>query len=135
MFFTQIICLAAAGWELFRYAVLYIGYAVPPETAFGSITYLTILWISAPGTIMAPAFFFLGLYPGRYRQYLNLITLGKLLSIFGGSLYLVAGRQEFSLGYLLNPELNPEYSFGVLIVVVDLILLVFLLSLKGTPED
>lgn len=135
MFFTKIICVTAAGWELFRYALLYVVFAVPPGAALNPSSYLTLLWISAPQLVMVPAFLFIGLYPARYGRYLDLLKLGKLLGLFTGVLPILAGGGGSILQRLLQPARNPELALGILILVVDFILLIFLISLKETPED
>ncbi len=123
--------LIAAGWELIRFAVLYLLFATHGAGGVIPVDYFITLWFGAPQLALAAAFLFTGLFPQRYGVYLNLLRLGKLLALFSGVPALVVELTAVLSGELPGVAFGTRMLAGGGVLAVDLLLLVFLLSLRN----
>lgn len=124
-----------AFWEVFRFAALYTLYAASPSLSTLAAGYLGLLWFGAPQLSLSAAFFFVAWRPERYSPYIRLLVLAKVLSLFIGVLAVPAVAGGSSMAVLLRePFLNPQVSFGLLVLSIDFLFTVFLVSLLHEPE-
>jgi len=133
---TKPILYTGALWEVFRFAALYTLYAASPSLTTLAAGYLGLLWFGAPQLSLSAAFFFAAWRPSRYWSFLRLIIVAKVLSLFVGVLAVPAVAAGSSIpALLLQPMLNPQVSFGFLVLGIDFLFTVFLVSLRHDPEE
>lgn len=133
---TKLILYIGAFWEVFRFAALYTLYAASPSLTTLAAGYLGLLWFGAPQLSLSAGFFFAAWRPLKYRPFLQLIIVAKVLSLFVGVLAVpaIAGGSSIP-ALLLQPMLNPQVSFGILVLGIDFLFTVFLVSLRHEPEE
>lgn len=133
---TKLILYIGACWEVFRFAALYTLYAAAPSLTTLAAGYLGLLWFGAPQLSLSAGFFFAAYRPSKYRQFLRLIILAKVLSLFVGMLAVPAIAAGSSItALILQPTLNPQVSFGILVLAIDFLFTVFLVSLRHDSEE
>lgn len=120
----------AAIWELLRFAVLYLLFAARTAGAVASADYFITLWFGAPQLVLSAGFVFAGVFPDRYGVYLNLLRLGKLLALFSGVPALAVELMAVLQGEALGVAVGTRMLAGGGVLAVDLLLLVFLVSLR-----
>ncbi len=125
----------AAAWELLRFAVLYLLFATQTVDASIPVDYFITLWFGAPQLALAAAFLFMGVFPHRYGPYLNLLRLGKILAVFAGLPAMAVQLSGTLRGEIVGAALGTRLAAGAGILVVDLLLLVFLVSLRNEEHQ
>ncbi len=125
----------AAAWELLRFAVLYLLFATRTVDGGIPVDYFITLWFGAPQLALAAAFLFMGVFPDRYGRYLNLLRLGKLLAVFGGMPAMAVQLSGTLSGEIVGAALGTRLAAGAGVLIVDLLLLVFLVSLRNEEHQ
>lgn len=132
----SVVCLAAAVWEVVRFAALYFLISVQPAFLLNSNNAFNLLWFGSVQLLLVAVLVFLALYPREYSTYLRLARLGKLLSLPAGFAVLFTAGFTGGVEALESAALRyAEFFVPIGILFVDLILFVFLLTYRTPEED
>lgn len=123
-----------AAWEVVRFAVIFAILTVQPGAPTAAVYSVIALWFGSGQLVLAAAMVMLGLFPARYRAYLPLIRLGKLLSFGPAILAVVIGIPlTADIGLPLTSIIRM--ATPIVILGVDSILFIFLLSYRISAKE
>ncbi|TVQ38274.1 MAG: hypothetical protein EA384_09795 [Spirochaetaceae bacterium] len=123
-----------AAWEVVRFAALFAILTVQPGTAGAAVYTVTALWFGSGQLALAAAMAMLGFFPERYRCYLPLVRLAKLLS-FGPAILAVTSGIPVSLDMVSPAAYLVRAVTPLAVLGVDSLLFFFLLSYRITGEE
>jgi hypothetical protein len=137
---SRILFLSGIFWELVRFSVFtLIIIGLFQETMLSGTQKILWLMLIGAGQLLLPAaYFLLFLDRVKYYVYIQILRIGKMLSIFVSFSIII--YELFYNNIFLNAGIPQFYDKRYLLVIFlaiffDLIFLYFLLSYKGEEED
>ncbi len=119
----------AAGWEVVRFVLLILIVLRPSLTEVSLQYHTQIVWFGAPQLALAASFLLLGRFPLRYRAYVPVLTLGKLLGTLAGAAAVVPAWMQPGDATMLRLSASALVTSATL--VLDLIILTYLISYRA----
>ena len=123
-------------WELLRFFLLFLSVlsVYLPVIQMNEQAVLWMILIGSAQLLFPPAYVLIAVNPTKYRSLMNFLCIGKIMSIFLVSIFLILHATGISIGsihvrFLAKPVSLYWLLFAVLIF--DLIFLFVLLSYRG----